>query len=446
MERDMTTTKSSPLLLPAAFELHVVSKVKRRLLPFLIVCFFVAFLDRVNVGFAALQMNTQLGLTPRVFGFGAGLFFLGYFLFEIPSNLILHRIGARIWIARIMATWGVLACLAAFAYGQTSFLVLRFLLGIAEAGFFPGVLLYFSLWFPAGSRAGVMATFSLGSVVSLVAAPPLSAYLLHLDGIAGLHGWQWLFLLEGAPSIVLGVVAFFFLTDSPERAAWLNRDEREWLTSTLLVQANNQGGAQHVSILQSLSNPQAVLLAFAAMANIIAMYGVTMWLPQIVKSAGSLNDLQVGFVTSLPFLCAAIAMKINGAHSDRTGERRWHILLWAIAGAAGFVLAAVAGNAWIGLSGICLAAMGIWCTNTVFWVVPMRLFTGVAAAANLALINSIGNLGGFIGPYLTGEIRQLSGSYVAALLTLGGSLTLFGILMFFFLQKQEAVSPRLHFT
>ena len=410
----MTITKSSPLPPPAAFELQVAGKVKRRLLPFLIVCFFVAFLDRVNVGFAALQMNIQLGLTPRVFGLGAGLFFLGYFLFEIPSNLILHRIGARIWLARIMATWGILACLAAFAYGQTSFLVLRFLLGIAEAGFFPGVLLYFSFWFPAGSRAGVMATFSLGSVVSLVAAPPVSAYLLHLNGIAGLHGWQWLFLLEGAPSIALGVAAFFFLTDCPERAAWLNRDEREWLTSTLLVQADNQGVVQHQSILQILSTPQAVLLAFASMANIIAMYGVTMWLPQIVKSAGILTDLQVGFVTSLPFLCAAIAMKINGAHSDRTGEQRWHILLW--------------------------------CSNTVFWVVPMRLFTGVSAAANLALINSIGNLGGFIGPYLTGEIRQLSGGYAAALLTLGGSLTLFGILMFFFLQKQEAASPRLHST
>jgi ACS family tartrate transporter-like MFS transporter len=343
-----------------------------------------------------------------------------------------------------MATWGILACLAAFARGQSSFLVLRFLLGIAEAGFFPGVLLYFSLWFPPGSRAGVMATFSLGSVVSLVAAPPVSAYLLHLDGIAGLHGWQWLFLLEGAPSIALGIAAFYFLTDCPQRAAWLNRDEREWLTSTLLARAENQGSVQHVSILQSLSSPQSVLLAFAAMANIIAMYGVTMWLPQIVKSAGVLTDLQVGFVTSLPFLCAAIAMKINGAHADRTGEQRWQILLWAIAGAGGFALAATAGNAWIGLSGICLAAMGIWCTNTVFWVVPMRLFTGVTAAANLALINSIGNLGGFIGPYLTGEIRQLSGGYAAALLTLGGSLTLFGLLMFFFLQKEEAASPRLH--
>jgi MFS transporter, ACS family, tartrate transporter len=446
MERDMTTTERSPLPPPAAFELHVVSKVKRRLLPFLIACFFVAFLDRVNVGFAALQMNVQLGLTPRAFGLGAGLFFLGYFLFEIPSNLMLHRIGARIWISRIMTTWGILACLAAFAYGQTSFLVLRFLLGVAEAGFFPGVLLYFSLWFPAGSRAGVMATFSLGSVVSLVVAPPISAYLLRLDGIAGLHGWQWLFLLEGAPSIAFGVAAFFFLTDCPERATWLNRDERGWLTSTLLVQADSQGSVQHNSVLQSLLAPQTVLLAFAAMANIIAMYGVTMWLPQIVKSAGILTDLQVGFVTSLPFLCAAIAMKINGAHSDRTGEQRWHILLWAIAGTAGFVLAATAGNAWIGLSGICLAAMGIWCANTVFWVVPMRLFTGVSAAANLALINSIGNLGGFVGPYLTGEIRQLSGDYAAALLTLGGSLTLCGILMFFFLQKQEPVPPRLHIT
>lgn len=280
-----------------------------------------------------------------------------------------------------------------------------------------------------------MATFSLGSVISLVAAPPVSAWLLHLDGIAGLHGWQWLFLLEGAPSILLGIAAYFLLTDTPQQASWLTDDERRCLTSTLSTQPDHPHSERHDNLLIVLSNPRALLLSLAAMANIAAMYGVTMWLPQIVKSSGHLNDLQTGFITSLPFACAAIAMKINGAHSDRTGEQRWHILLWAITGTAGFILAAYAANAWIGLLGICLAAMGIWCSNTVFWAVPMRMFSGLAAAASLALINSIGNLGGFIGPYLTGEIRQLSGGYAAALLALGASLTLFGVIMFFFLRQ-----------
>lgn len=434
MNLENSALSSLPLSVPVpfavprdlAFEQRVLRKVKRRLLPFLMLCFFAAFLDRVNVGFAALQMNADLGLTPRMFGFGAGLFFLGYFLFEVPSNLMLHRVGARIWIARIMISWGLIACLSAFASGKDSFLALRFLLGVAEAGFFPGVLLYLSIWFPSGSAAGVMATFSLGSVVSLVAAPPVSAYILRLDGLAALHGWQWLFLLEGSPSILLGIATFFFLTSQPAEAAWLDREEREWL----LAAAPNRTPVAHTSVLQTLANRKIPLLAFAAMTNIIAMYGITMWLPQIIRSAGSMTTLQVGFVTSLPFACAAVAMKLNGAHSDRSGERRWHILVWALIGAVGFAIVALAGNPWVGLCGACLAAMGIWCSNTVFWSVPMHAFSGVTAAASLALINSLGNLGGFVGPYVTGAIRQATGSYAAALFALGGCLALFGLLMF----------------
>lgn len=411
-------------------------KVALRILPFLIVCFFVAFLDRVNVGFAALHMNQSLGFTPTVFGMGAGIFFVGYFLFEIPSNLALHRFGARKWIARIMISWGVLACACSLVRGQTSFFVLRFLLGAAEAGFFPGVLLYMTYWFPAASRARVMSVFSLGSVVSLVIGAPLSGLVLGLDTVGGLAGWQWLFVLEGLPSIGLGIVAFYFLTDRPRDAQWLTAVERTWLQDTIdAEQAAIIGDRQHP--LAALRDPRGFVLALAAMLNIMAIYGVTMWLPQLLRAAGHLSDVQTGFVASLPFLCTAFAMTLNGIHADRTGDRRWHILLCALGGAAGFAIAALAASPALGLCGICLAAMGIWSSNTVFWTVPMRLFSGVSAAASLALVNSVGNLGGFAGPYVTGWIRTATGGYTAALLTLGGGLALFGIVMFAFLGAND---------
>ncbi|MGI4748269.1 MAG: MFS transporter [Janthinobacterium lividum] len=419
----------------AADEAALVRKVGRRVLPFLILCFFVAFLDRVNVGFAALHMNRSLGFTPTVFGLGAGIFFIGYFLFEIPSNLALHRFGARVWISRIMISWGVLACACVLVRGETSFLVLRFLLGAAEAGFFPGVLLYMTYWFPAAARARVMSVFSLGSVVSLVIGSPLSGLVLSLGTRAGLENWQWLFLLEGLPSILLGVIAFFFLTDRPKDARWLSDRECRWLQDTISREQATIERPHHP--LAALRDPRGLFLAGAAMLNIMAIYGVTMWLPQLVHSAGHLTDLQTGLVTSLPFLCTAVAMTVNGAHSDRTGDRKWHILLCALGGAAGFVLTALAASPVLGLLGLCLAAMGIWSSNTVFWTVPMRLFSGASAAASLALINSIGNLGGFLGPYFTGWIRSASGGYEAALLALGGALALFGVLMFAFLNSGD---------
>ncbi|RYC33563.1 MFS transporter [Lichenibacterium minor] len=414
----------------------VVRKVRWRVLPFLILCFFVAFLDRVNVGFAALQMNQDLGFTPEVYGLGAGLFFIGYFFFEIPSNLALHRFGARRWIARILVTWGILAVGMAWVSGTTSFYVMRFLLGAAEAGFFPGVLLYMTYWFPREARARVMATFSLGSVVSLVIGAPVSGFILSISG-GGLANWQWLFIVEGVPAVMLGIVTLFVMTDHPAQAAWLDAEEKRWLADTLAAEASAKPVESRMGALATLKDPRAVVLAFAAMLNIVAIYGISLWLPQIVKSVGNLSNLQVGFISALPFLCTAVAMMLNARHSDRHGERRFHILVPAVLGGCGFVLAALSTSPIVGLFGICVAAMGIWCANTVFWTVPMQIFSGVSAAAALGLINSIGNLGGFIGPYLTGWIRQASGGYPAALITLGGALACFGVVVFVFLTVTE---------
>jgi len=410
-------------------------KVRRRLLPLMIICFFIAFLDRVNVGFAALQMNESLGFSTRVYGFGAGIFFIGYFLFEVPSNLILHRIGARIWIARIMITWGLIAAGMSLVQGTTSFYIMRFLLGVAEAGFFPGMILYISLWFPARERARATAIFILGLPISVLVGAPLSTALLSLDGIAGFRGWQWLFVVEGIPAMVLGLVVLRFMTDRPAHATWLAPEQRKWLMDRLAGEAAATSRVRPLSAGQALRDGQVLTLALAFLCNVVPIYGITMWLPLIAKAAGELTNFQVGLITTVPYICAAVAMLINARHSDRTGELKLHILIAALVGACGFVLAATTTSPYIGLLGICIGAAGIWCANTVFWTLPAAMLTGAAAAAGIGLINAIGNLGGFIGPYLTGWIRDTSGGFGPAMLCLAGFLALHGMILYFFIRR-----------
>ncbi|MBC8008130.1 MAG: MFS transporter [Prolixibacteraceae bacterium] len=414
-----------------------VAKVRRRLLPLMIICFFIAFLDRVNVGFAALQMNEDLGFSAKIYGFGAGIFFIGYFLFEVPSNLILHRIGARIWIARIMITWGLIAAGMAFVQGTTSFYVMRFLLGVAEAGFFPGMILYISLWFPARERARATAIFILGLPISVLLGAPLSVALLSLDGLAGFQGWQWLFVIEGIPAVVLGFVVLAYLTDRPAEAKWLTAEQRDWLVARLAAEAAATARVRTLTVGQTLRNKEVLTLAFAFLCNVVPIYGITMWLPLIAKSAGDLTNFQTGMVTTVPYVCAAVAMVINARHSDRTGERKLHILVAALIGACGFVLAATAASPYIGLLGLCIGAAGIWCANTVFWTLPASILTGAAAAAGIGLINAVGNLGGFIGPYMTGWIRESFGGFGPAMLCLAAFLTLHGIVLYFFVRRAE---------
>ena len=414
-----------------------IAKVRRRLLPLMILCFFIAFLDRVNVGFAALQMNENLGFGARIYGFGAGIFFIGYFLFEVPSNLILHRIGARIWIARIMITWGLIAAGMALVQGTTSFYVMRFLLGVAEAGFFPGMILYISLWFPARERARATAIFILGLPISVLVGAPLSVALLSLDGLAGFQGWQWLFVIEGIPAVLIGFVVLAYLTDRPSEAKWLAPGERAWLVARLADEAAATARVRTLTAGQALRDKEVLTLAFAFLCNVVPIYGITMWLPLIAKAAGNLTNVQTGLVTTVPYICAAVAMVINARHSDRTGERKLHILIAALIGACGFVLAATAASPYLGLLGICIGAAGIWCANTVFWTLPASLLTGAAAAAGIGLINAVGNLGGFIGPYMTGWIRESFGGFGPAMLCLAGFLAVHGIVLYFFVERAE---------
>ncbi|MFK0378731.1 MFS transporter [Pandoraea sp. NPDC090278] len=413
---------------------ETIGQLFRRILPFLILCYIVAFLDRVNVGFAALHMNGDLGFTATVYGFGAGIFSIGYFVFEVPSNLILHRVGARIWIARIMVTWGIVSAGFAFISGEASFYVMRFLLGVAEAGFFPGIVLYLSLWFPGRAMARATAIFILGLPLAVLIGAPLSTWILtSFHEFAGLRGWQWMFLLEGGLAVVVGVVAYFKLGNAPDKATWLNESQREWLVHTLAQEKAAKERARQYGVMETLLSGKVLLLAFAIFCNITALFGITLWMPQIIKGIGGLDNTQAGLLSAVPYVCAGVAMVANARHSDKTGERRWHILLPAAIGAIGLVMAGNAASPYVGILGLCIAAAGILASNILFWpMVPMFL-TGAAAAAGIGLVNSVGNLGGFVGPYLTGWAKDTFGGYGASMTTLGVMVLAYGVLLFVFL-------------
>jgi ACS family tartrate transporter-like MFS transporter len=421
---------------PQATGVAALARIRRRLLPFTFLLYIVAYLDRINVGFAALQMNRDLGLGDAEFGLGAGVFFIGYFLFEIPSNLILERVGARAWIARIMISWGAVAMAMAMVRGAPSFYLLRFLLGVAEAGFFPGIIVYLTYWFPAPQRARAIALFMTASALAGVIGGPVSGALLATGGRLGLAGWQWLFILEGLPSVILGVVVLFYLDDRPGDAKWLTKEEKRWLAETLARES-----AREHRLIRGLTNARVWLLALLYFAIVTGLYGVTMWLPQIVKGLGTLGNLGVGFVSTVPFLAAAAAMVKVGQSSDRRGERRWHVALSAFAGAAGLMLSALVHNPLVALAALSLGAAGIWGTMGPFWSMPSEHLGGTAAAAGIALINSVGNLGGFVGPYLVGMVRQTSQSFAGGLAAMALMLAVAGCLALALRDEANAGQP-----
>ena len=391
--------------------------------------YFFSYLDRVNLGFAALTMNAELKFTPLIFAWGAGIFFIGYFIFEVPSNLALEKFGASKWIARIMVTWGIISALMATVSGEWSFYILRFLLGVAEAGFFPGIILYLTYWFPAEYRARFLAAFAIAVPVSTVIGAPISGLLLGLDGVMGLKGWQWLFIIEGVPSVLLGIVTWFYLTDKPEHADWLSAEQKAWLSSRLTAEVAAKQAAKHMTLGEALSSSKVIMLSLIYFCFVAALYGMQFWLPQIVKAFG-LTNAQTGFVTAIPYLFGTVAMILWARHSDATRERVKHV------GAPFFLIAIALGvssyltDPTATMVALTFAAIGVFCVFAVFWTLPTAWLSGTAAAGAIALINSIGNLAGFGGPYLIGWIKDSTGSTANGLLALAVLPLIGGLLVF----------------
>lgn len=413
----------------ASLEKATMRRVSWRLVPFICLLYFIAFLDRVNIGFAAITMNKDLGFSSAVFGFGAGIFFFGYFLFEVPSNIVLDKVGARLWIARVMITWGMISGAFAFVQGEYSFYALRFLLGAAEAGFFPGIILYLTYWFPARYRAGVVSLFMAAAPISVALGSPISSALLGMEGVMGLHGWQWMFIIEAIPAVILGVVVLFYMTDRPEKATWLPEDQRAWLVAQMNEEhARKQVAAKH-GILAGMTDIRVLALALVYFGTSAGLYTLGIWAPQIIKSFG-LSTMAVGFLNGVPPTIAIIAMILWARHSDRTGERTWHVVIACLVASAGLLLAGGAASAVAVIAALSLVNIGISSAKPPLWAMPTMFLSGSGAAVGIATINSIGNLGGFVGPWAIGWIKDVTGSFtgglvfVAALLVLSAIVTL----------------------
>jgi D-galactonate transporter len=406
----------------------VYRKVTWRLLPFLMLCYVVAYLDRVNIGFARLQMLDDLRFSETVYGLGAGLFFIGYFLFEVPSNLVLHRVGARLWIGRIMITWGVVSAAFMFVTTPAMFYVLRFVLGIAEAGFFPGIILYLTYWYPSYRRARMVAIFMTATPFSGVIGGPISGWIMQgLAGVNGWAGWQWLFLIEALPAIVMGAIVMVYLDNGIRSATWLNDAEKAMLERHLAEDA--PATADHrLSVL--FADARLWLLCAIYFCLVMGHYGLTFWMPVLIQAAGVSGPLHIGLVSAIPYSFAVIAMVLVGRHADKTRERRWHTAVPLAVGAAGLVLSVQSGTATaLAISSLTLAAIGVLSGGPVFWSLPTAFLGGTAAAAGIAAINSVGNLAGFVSPYIVGWLKDLTGSTAAGLYVVAAALVLGSLLV-----------------
>ncbi len=421
----MNPTPRAPL--HGDIEAATLAKVTWRLIPFLLLLYIVAFVDRVNVGFAALQMNQDLGFSAAVYGFGAGVFFVGYALCEVPSNLILARVGARRWIARIMVTWGIVAVALMWVKGPTGFYVLRFLLGAAEAGFLPGIIYYLSSWYPAAQRARAVSLFMVAIPLSIVIGGPVAGLLLGMDGAMGLRGWQWLFLLEGIPAIVLGMLVWRFLPDDSTQARWLTPEQQHWLGACIAAEQTATAQRHGIGLRRALVHPTVWRLALIMFVCQTGSYGLSLWIPQIVKGLSGLDNLEVGLISAIPYLGAAAGMIWIGASSDRTGERFLHIAVPSFVAAVGFTASALISSPIPAMIALTIAAIGDLGSRGPFWALPGRFLASSASAGAIALINTIGSLGGFVGPYAVGLVKNATGSFAGGLLMLALLLLMGGI-------------------
>ncbi len=434
---DSTSASSSPLssqesMTPEQSK-SLYSKITWRLIPLMFICYIVAYVDRINIGFAKMQLQGVLGVDDSVFdslyGIGAGLFFIGYFLFEVPSNLILQRVGARIWIARIMIVWGIVSSAMMFIHNIAGFYTIRFLLGIAEAGFYPGMILYLTYWFPDKERAHTVALFATGTVVAGIIGSPLSGAILELHGLGGMEGWQWLFLLEGIPAVILGLVVIFAMPDRPQKAKWLSSAEKTYVQARLDEEAVQSKGRAHFKLSEAFMSSRIWLLCFIYFLLTVGIYGYEMWLPSIIKEFYLQSYSVVGLINAIPYLVSVVVMLLIGYHSDKTGERRWHVAISAFAAAAGFALSAYLQNPYMAMIALMASLVGLKSAMGPFWALATTFLSGTAAAGGIALINSVGNLGGFVGPSLVGIVNDRTGSLETSLWILGGALLLMGILV-----------------
>ncbi|HYK88396.1 MAG TPA: MFS transporter [Acidobacteriota bacterium] len=403
-------------------------RVAIRLMPYLFLLYIIAFLDRVNVSYAALQMTRDLGFSDRVFGFGAGIFFVGYFLLEIPGTLIVERWSARKWIARIMISWGILAAVTGFIRTSSQFYWIRFSLGMAEAGFFPGIIVYLSHWFRYEDRAKAVALFMSALPLSNIIGSPFSGLILGLNWF-GIAGWRWVFILEGVPAVIFGAITIFYLTDWPREARWLREDERQWLTNELEQEKRLRKSVRSYSVLEAFRQRDVVLLLSVYFCTVTGYYGFTLWMPTVLQRLSGLSDLIVTLIAVLPYLCGLAAMLLVGWHSDKTGERRWHTAIPPSVAGIGLLLGMAAGDTLaVVVAMFCIVAAAQHAYLPSFWAVPTAFLTESAAAAAIGLINSVGNLGGFLGPFLVGYVRTATGSFLGGMVFLSASLILASIL------------------
>ncbi len=413
----------------AGVERSAIRKIVSRLVPIFLLCNFANYLDRTNVGFAALTMNQDMHFDGTAFGIGAGIFSLGYFFFQIPSNVVMERVGARFWLALIMMTWGVVSGLNAVIWNETSFYVIRFLLGAAEAGFAPGMIVYLSNWVPHRQRARMLALAGTASILSALIGAPLSGWLLGaVNGAYDLAGWRWLFVIEAAPALAMGLVVALLLKSKPEHAGWLSEQERDWLARTLAAERVEREAAGRHSLGQALAHPRVLMLAVIYFFMILSLAGMGMWMPLMIKQFG-LSNAQVGWTLVLPNAAAVIGLQFWTRHSDHTGERTWHIVSACILVALGVLLSANTVSAALALTGLACVILGSWSAIAIFWTLPTMFLTGVAAAGGVALINSVGNLSGFFGPYLIGLLRDHTGSFTISLILMAVSSLIAALLV-----------------
>lgn len=424
-------------------EARVMRRISWRILPFVMLLYFISFLDRVNVGFAAFTMNKAIGLSPAAYGLGGGIFFIGYFMFEVPSNLILYRIGVRVWIARVMVTWGIVSACSAFVTGPRSFYALRFLLGVAEAGFFPGIILYLSLWFPARYRAIAAAAFMAAAPISTAIGSPISGALMELPRFAGLSNWQWLYLAEAAPAVVLGFAVLKVLTDKPEQATWLAAEEREWLVRRLKSEqttaAATHGGGL-TGVWRTMLDLRVLALSLIYLGTSAGLYTLGLWAPLILRQF-EFSSLETGWINALPSAVAVLAMTLWARHSDQALERAWHVVIPCAAACLGFIWAGSTHTAIGVICALVVVNVGISAAKAPLWAMASTLMSGAGAAAGIAMINSIGNLGGFIGPYMIGWIKGKTGSFTGGLYVVGATLGLSAVLTLLLNRKTSESGP-----